>query len=112
MTTTQAINKFSSLSPEEKIDFLIRLSQELTIVARDSYEAGGTGLTNPARVRLLNEVQHRIAGCLQALVKDSPKRYPDDVLVKIILEHPEDVELQQQLHVAFGRLSGAITAAA
>ena len=104
MNLDQAIESFSSYSPEEKTDFLARLAHSLTILARDTYEVGRNGLTNPSRLRTLNEVQHRVTAFLLALLKNDPKRYPDDVLVRIILEHPEDAGLQRQLQEEFAHL--------
>lgn len=78
---------------------------ELTLVARDSYEVGGDGLTNPQRVRRINEVQHRVGAYLVALTRDNPNRYPDDVIVRIILEHRPDEALGQQLTEVFTRLT-------
>jgi hypothetical protein len=69
-----------------------------------TYEVGEEGLTNPSRLRLINEVQHRVISFLMALIKNEEKRYPDEVLVRIILEHPEDLELQRQLQEAFDHL--------
>ena len=37
-------------------------------------------------------------------MRQDVQRYPDDVLVRIILEHPEDLNLQQQLQEAFSHL--------
>jgi hypothetical protein len=39
-----------------------------------------------------------------ALRRNEEKRYPDEVLVRIILEHPEDLELQRQLQEVFDHL--------
>ncbi len=78
---------------------------ELTIIARDSYEVGGDSLTNPQRMRRINEIQHRVSDFLCALQRNNPHRYPDDHLVRIILEHPEDGELERQLNGAFERLT-------
>src|SRR5215475_7239232 len=100
MTVHQAIKIFRNYSPQEKIDFLVHLAHALTILARDTYEVGGEGLTQPARLRRITEVQHRVLGSIIALTKDETKRYPDEVLVRLILEHPEDRDLQQQLEQA------------
>ena|SRR5205085_6840342 len=105
MTIDEAIAIFSAYSLREKEEFLAHLIYELTIVVRDSYEAGGDGLTNPQRVRSMNEVQHRLSAFLWALLRNDPKRYPDDILVKIILEHSDDSTLEQQLNEAFTRLT-------
>jgi hypothetical protein len=78
---------------------------KLTVVARDSYVVDQDVLTNPQRVRRINEVQHRVSAFLWALLRNDPKRYPDDILVRVILEHPDDNNLQQQLSEAFARLT-------
>ena len=105
MTVDEPIAIFLSYSTEEKEEFLAQLIHELSVVARDSYEIGQDGLTNPQRVRRINEVLHRVSAFLCALLRDDPQRYPDDVLVKIILEHPEDSVLERQLSESFARLT-------
>ena len=101
---------FSALSAEEQAEVLSLLAHELTIVARDSYEVGREGLTNPARVRVVNEVQHRVTGHLVALLRPDARRYPDDVLVGIVLEHPDDLTLQKQITAAVDRALALATA--
>ena len=98
-----AIASFSALNTEEQARFLARFAHDLTVAARDAYEAGGYGLTDPARVRAINEVQHRVTGHLSALLGDDPKRYPDDVVVGIFLEEREDAVLEWQLSEVFDR---------
>jgi hypothetical protein len=105
MTVDENIAVFVSYSAEEKKEFIARLMYELTLVVRDSYEVGGESLTNPQRVRRVNEVQHRVAAYLTALMRNDPNRYPDDVLVRIVLEHPLDRELGQQLTDVFTRMT-------
>ena len=87
----QALETFCKYAPHEKIDFLVQFAHALTILARDTYAVGEEGLTNPLRLRIINEIQHRVTGCLMALRKNDSKRYPDDVLVRILLDHPEDL---------------------
>jgi hypothetical protein len=36
--------------------------------------------------------------------EDDPKRYPDEVLLHIILDHPDDSEVQRQVIDSFGRV--------
>jgi hypothetical protein len=112
MNVQQAMTTFSSYSAQEKTDFLVRFAHALTILARDTYAVGQEGLTNPTRLRILNEVQHRVTSSLLAVMKNDTKRYPDDVLIRIILEHPEDVELQRQIQEAFSQLMAQMAAAA
>ncbi len=105
MTTHEAIAVFSSYSPAEKQEFLAGFIFELTVIARDSYEAGQAGLNNPQRVRRINEAQHRLSSFLSALLRDDARRYPDDALIKIVLEQPDDETLAQELSEAFARLT-------
>ena len=104
MDVDQAVERFRKSSPQEQIDFLLQFAHELTVLARDTYAAGEDGLTHPARLRLINEVQHRVVSFLIALRQNDSHRYPDDVLVRIMLEHPADQDLQQQLQKACDRL--------
>lgn len=101
MKIEDAITFFSSLSVEEQKEFLARLSHELTILGRDSYEIGTNNFTNPSQMRLINEIQHRIALHLLGLLKRELGNYPDDILVKMIIEHPEDKNFETKAAWAF-----------
>jgi hypothetical protein len=105
MTVDEAISAFSSYSAEEKKEFLAQLAYELTVVARGCYEVGGEGLIEPQRLRRVNEVQHRINAFLWALLRDDPRRYPDDVLIRIVLEQPDDEVLGRELRETFARMT-------
>ena len=112
MTVHQAIEIFRNYSPQEKIDFLVHLAHALTILARDTYEIGGDDLTHPSRLLRITEVQHRVLSTIIVLMKHEAKHYPDEVLVRRVLEHPEDRDLQEQLQQAFSHLTaqmGVIT---
>src|SRR5262245_40353534 len=100
MKTVEPAGKFSRLTREEKIRFLLRLAHELTIVARESYEPGSEALAHPARVRSVNEIQHCILAFLIALTENDPRRYPDDVFVAILSED-RDPEFRIQVQEAF-----------
>lgn len=103
MTVDEAIAVFSAYSPEEKKEFLAQLMYELTVYARDNYEVGGEGLTNPQRVRRINEIQHRLSAFLRQLLREDSRRYPDDAIVRIVLEHPGDEGLAWQAMASFER---------
>jgi hypothetical protein len=105
MSVEEAIAIFSSYHLKEKEEFLAHLAYELTIIARDSYEAGENGLTNPRRVRRINEIQHRLSAFLWALLRNDSQRYPDEVLVRIVLEQTDDSALERQISEAFTRLT-------
>lgn len=110
MKTLDPAQTFAQLSREDKVRFLSRLAWELTVVARDSYEPGTEQLLHPARVRAVNELQHSLLGYLVALTNDDTHRYPDDVLVAILLEEDRDAQLRQQVAYAFDRAFAFLTA--
>ena len=105
MTVDEAISAFSSYSAEEKKEFIAQLSYELTVVARGCYEEGQDGLADARRLRRINEVQHRVCAFLWALLRDDPERYPDDVLIRIVLEQPDDELLRRDLSKIFARMT-------
>jgi hypothetical protein len=94
---------FSSLSTNDKIRFLSRLGWELTVTGRDSYEPQTEELTHPGRLRAINEIQHRILDHVYSLASEISERYPDDVLIAIILEESGDRTLNEQVQYAFDR---------
>jgi len=49
-----------SLSNGERLALLARLAHELTICARDTYEAGTDGVLEPEVLRAYNELLHRV----------------------------------------------------
>src|SRR2546422_2401895 len=100
--------KYVSASPGCEDGRLRRLhfhfTHALTVLARDTYEGGRNGLTDPSRLRGMNELQHRVLRFLMALMKHDATRYPHDIFVRLILERSEDWELQRQLQEVFDRL--------
>ncbi len=104
MKVDEAIAVFSTYSPKEKEEFLAHLIYELTVVMRDSYEVGGDSLTNPQRSRRINEVQHRVSALLWASLRGDSQTFPDEFLVRLVMEHPADNVLERQLGEIFTRL--------
>lgn len=65
-----AKKQMSSLNIEsqpdrDKIAFLARLANTLTICARDSYEAGTERVLEPEVLRAYNELLHRVTGVVR-----------------------------------------------
>ena len=56
----------------------------------------------PSRLRSINEAQHRISGHVLKLLAGDRSRYPDEVLVSVILEQDDPV-LRGQVAAAFAR---------
>jgi hypothetical protein len=97
MKISEAITFFSSLSETEQQKFLALFSHWLTILARDTYEIGTQNITNSPKIRRINEIQHQISSHLLALLENNKERYPDEVLLKIILENTEDEAFESEM---------------
>ena len=80
---------FAALTEEQQTLVLASYAHELTLVARGGYEAGTEQLSDPALVRRVNEVQHRVTGAIVSRLISSKERYPDDVLIDIIAGESE-----------------------
>lgn len=104
MKVEEAIAVFASYSSNDKEELLSHLIYELTILMRDSYEVGGDSLTNPQRARFINEVQHRVSALLWATLRHDPQPFPDEFLVRLVMEHQGDNVLERQLSNIFTRL--------
>ena len=91
---------FSGLKAEKKTFVLINLASELTIWSRYTYAVGSEAVADPERLRLCNELQHRILGQLYKIFTDDEKRYPDDVFFKIIFEMAEHAGILSELYQA------------
>ncbi len=75
LTIDEAIERFESLSPDTKAKVLAQVSFHFTIAGRDVSTQGDC---QPQRDRLvaLNEIQHKLAGQVVAILNNS-SRYPD-----------------------------------
>lgn len=100
MTTTAS--PFSVLTEHDQALLLASLSHELTMVAREGYEAGTEHLSDPQLLRRINEIQHRVASAIMARLSGSMQRYPDDVLISIVAGSDTDA-FSRRLHSAFRR---------
>lgn len=103
MNFEQASKLFSAQSAQQQAILLAHLSYELTLLGRDTYEAGTESVMDPARLRAINELQHQITQFLRALLEGDPQRYPDDLLLRLLFKSATDVTLRQQLDWVFQR---------
>jgi hypothetical protein len=66
MCTTNEFNwatlakRLEELDRHAKASILMRLTYEMTLRARDTYEPGTMGVSDPGRLRAINEVMHRV----------------------------------------------------
>ena len=79
------LNRYLAMPPDERWRWLAKLLFALTLLARGTYTVGGTGLEQLERLRLFNELQHRIASQLRDKAT-SHQGMPDDTLVKALAD--------------------------
>ena len=85
-----------NLAPEFAIRFLARLSCEITIAGRNSYEAGTDELINPKQLRRVNEVQNKVTACLSQLLEgECPDGFVQSMPQRMLVG--EDDELRDLL---------------
>jgi hypothetical protein len=102
MTVDEAAQVFSVLAPIEQVKCLALFAHNLTIAARDTYEFQAPGVRAPERLRAVNEIQHRVLQHIHSLLTASEWRYPDEVLLSIMLaEENSDGHLREQANWAF-----------
>lgn len=70
----------AGMSSQTQAQFLAGLGHVYTVLARDSYEFQGPGVTNPRLLRDVNEVHHRLYAQLSALLMHGEGVFPPDVL--------------------------------
>jgi hypothetical protein len=100
--TTNFKNAFSALPEQQQALVLAAFAFELTILARDGYESGTEELSDPQLVRRINEMQHRVSIAIVSRLKNDTGRYPDDVLMDIVVGSGAD-KLSAQLRSSFLR---------
>ena len=88
MNNSETISKFSLLPAELQVRALALLAFNLTIRAREVYLEEDAKRAN-AKLRIHNEIQHRITAHVVHLLESDEKRYPDDVLIRILCEHAQ-----------------------
>jgi hypothetical protein len=90
----------SRLALDHKLHFLARLSFEITIAGRNSYEAGTDELTNPRQLRRVNEIQHRVTACLSQLLSGTcPDGFEQSIATWVLAER--DPELKHILELCW-----------
>src|SRR5262245_23597184 len=109
MDKPDPIAVYAGLTPQNRLRALARLAHGLTIMAREYYVPGTVDLTDPAAVREINELQHRVAAQVVALLDDHAMRFPDDVMAQIIMEEsPARPALRAAIRREFVRALDAV----
>ena len=79
----KAIERFESLSSNEKAKALLQIAYQFTIAARDVSTQSDHHVQRDKLVAL-NEVQHKLLSQIQALLKDGTVKYPDKDFILVL----------------------------
>ena len=101
MSIGDLVARFGLMSSEQQISFLSRLAADITLWARDTYEAGTDNVLDPQRLRSFNEFQHRVASQLLHMLERDAKRYPPDVFATMLVDYAAELHCERSLLKAF-----------
>ena len=87
-----------SLPISERMYFLFALSHALTLVGRESYIPQTLGLSEPPLLRLVNEIQHRLAACGCELMKEKASESFQRAIVQMVLTEPPPTYLNSLIY--------------
>ena len=100
MDTAEIISQYTQKSELQQAKFLSRLAHQITIFARDTYELDGDSLLDPARLRGINEIMHRVIGQQFKLLPGENSRYPDDILIKMLFDMAIECHFEKHLNLS------------
>ena len=100
MTKSEFLQMYAALDSPAKARFLAVLSNQLTIFMREEYDESADCARRVKRLMGANELQHNISSELRHHLEGDPDRYPDEVLLSILLEKADNYELSNQLQQA------------
>ena|SRR5688572_21134597 len=95
------IASLRSLDKLSQIEILLRFATNLTVAAREAYKHGTDEVRQPERLRDMNEIMHQVLQHASHVLMDELKRYPDEVLDSIILEHAARSGLEKDVDWAW-----------
>ena len=109
MDVSDGIEFLRSLSGEKRLLALAELSHCVTVVARDTYEPDSLNVKDGARLRALNEVQHRMTGLVAQLIGNEESTGADSIVANMFLAEREDKTLRGLLESCFQRMSTVVS---
>jgi hypothetical protein len=100
MTKLELLQTYTALNSPAKVRFLAILSHELTIFVRGEYDESIDCDIRIKRLMGSNELQHHISSELRHHLEGNANRYPDEVLMNILLEKAHYYEISSELQQA------------
>jgi len=101
MDMNEALSLYCDKSDQEKMKILARLSHQLTILARGTYELESDDLSAPKKLRCINEIMHRVLGQLNKYLNSDSSRYPDQLFIKMIFDMAGSCQFEDELLSGF-----------
>jgi len=92
-----------SLADNQKAVFVASVAFELTTVGRDAYGHEPSEIGKPEWLRRLNEHQHRLAAHIVHLLTGDRGRYPEAVVIKMIMHGSGDADFDRNVGEAVRR---------
>ena len=89
--------RFREMSKNDQIEWLANLLSFITMLARDTYEAGTEGVANPKALRRSNELTHRVSCFLREFVGDKENSWPHKDLFELIEHESSKLGFSQAL---------------
>jgi hypothetical protein len=86
MTKLELLQIYTGLDSSAKARFLVALSHQLTIRMRENYDESIDSDKQIKRLMGANELQHHLSSETRHLLEEDTKRYPDEILLNILLE--------------------------
>lgn len=103
MNIQSEIDYFSDLTALDKGRFLAVMMNELAEEAKGTYGPGPEQVSDPAHLRFVNDLQHRLSRLLYQLLGEDPARPGDDVIVRMLLSPRGDKIAERFIISAYRR---------
>ena len=103
MNLQSEIRNFVELPPLDKARFLVRFMYELTLEARGFYTATGVADMDVAKLRFINEIQHRLTRFIEQILIDDPARPADDIMLRLMLAPRSEKNIEDLMLAAYFR---------
>jgi hypothetical protein len=109
MNLDSEIHHFQDMSALEKSRLLAHFMYEMTLEARNFYASGGDQPIDIHKLRLVNEVQHRVTRFIEQILIDDPARSADESMLRLLLAPRAEKAIEGLMHSAYTRTIQAIS---
>lgn len=93
-TWQSELSRFRAMSQLEQLCWLSCLLFTLSMLARDTYEAGTNGVTRPDDLRRFNELIHRVATYQKKVATSYAGGLPDEALFRMLEDQIKELGMQ------------------